>query len=243
MSSSHFALSALRGSRNGYSWLNSDERKGKSSRAFISPSISKKIFAKQSRASPVTKSRKLVRLCRRKKKNKVLENEYFLPRWKENFQEERTRNEILRVGREEKKKSESLQLPSSILSLRSHPRFPFFNVISQASDPAGFRFPFLFRALAPFLVSPSLAVTAPIYRKSIPRPMFPFVFLFVPFKERESFYGGTRMTKTEHLQEETLSLSFFLSLWRKTIFPRSNSSWTLFKSFDSHSIYLSRRDI
>lgn len=147
-----------------------------------------------------------------KKKNKVLENEYFLPRWKENFQEERTRNEILRVGREEKKKSESLQLPSSILSLRSHPRFPFFNVISQASDPPGFRFPFLFRALAPFLVSPSLAVTAPIYRKSIPRPMFPFVFLFVPFKERESFYGGTRMTKTEHLQEETLSLSFFLSL-------------------------------
>lgn len=179
----------------------------------------------------------------KKKKNKVLENEYFLPRWKENFQEERTRNEILRVGREEKKKSESLQLPSSILSLRSYPRFPFFNVISQASDPAGFRFPFLFRALAPFLVSPSLAVTAPIYRKSIPRPMFPFVFLFVPFKERESFYGGTRMTKTEHLQEETLSLSFFLSLWRKTIFPRSNSSWTLFKSFDSHSIYLSRRDI
>lgn len=77
MSSSHFALSALRGSRNGYSWLNSDERKGKSSRAFISPSISKKIFAKQSRASPVTKSRKLVRLCRRKKKIKFSKTNIF----------------------------------------------------------------------------------------------------------------------------------------------------------------------
>lgn len=243
MSSSHFALSALRGSRNGYSWLNSDERKGKSSRAFISPSISKKIFAKQSRASPVTKSRKLVRLCRRKKKIKFSKTNIF---YQDGRRISKKRGLVMKFCALDEKKRKNRNLSNFLLpflSLRSHPRFPFFNVISQASDPAGFRFPFLFRALAPFLVSPSLAVTAPIYRKSIPRPMFPFVFLFVPFKERESFYEGTRMTKTEHLQEETLSLSFFLSLWRKTIFPRSNSSWTLFKSFDSHSIYLSRRDI
>ena len=84
------------------------------------------------------------------------------------------------------------------------------------------------RALA--VVSPSLAVTAPIHRKSIPRPMFSFVFLFVPFKE--SFHQGTRMTKTEHPQEEILFLylSIYLSIFslsfslkRKTIFPRSNS--------------------
>ena len=70
------------------------------------------------------------------------------------------------------------------------------------------------RALA--VVSPSLAVTAPIHRKSIPRPMFSFVFLFVPFKE--SFHQGTRMTKTEHPQEEILSLSIYLSIYLLSFF-------------------------
>ena len=61
-------LRTFRGSRNGYSWLNSDERKGKSSQAFISPSISKKIFAKQCRASPVTSLASLFVFVEKKKK-------------------------------------------------------------------------------------------------------------------------------------------------------------------------------
>lgn len=215
-------LRTFRGSRNGYSWLNSDERKGKSSQAFISPSISKKFSPNSaaphlSRVSQAFVEKKLSS----RKRIFFYQDGRSISKKRGLVMKFRALDEKKRKEKREKNRNASKRVHLFFLYflLLSHPRFPFFNVISQASDPAGFRFPFLFRAL----VSPSLAVTASIYRKSIPRPMFPFRFSICPVQRTGILLREHGTTKTEHLQEETLSLSLFLSR-RKTIFPRSNSS-------------------
>ena len=195
-------LRTFRGSRNGYSWLNSDERKGKSSQAFISPSISKKIFAKQCRASPVTSLASLFVFFTK------MVGEFLRGRGK-------IRNEISRVGREEKEKCRNasktspLQLPSSILSLRSHPRFPFFNVISQASDPAGFRFPFLFRAHSPRCFPVTCRHSADP-SKIYPSTNVPFRFSICPV-QRILPPGNTDDENRASPRRNSLSLSIYLS--------------------------------
>ena len=161
------------------------------------------------------------------------------------------RNEISRVGREEKEKCRNasktspLQLPSSILSLRSHPRFPFFNVISQASDPAGFRFPFLFRAHLPLFPRHLPSQHRFIENLSLDQCSLSFFYLSRSKNPSTREHGWRKQS----IPKKKFSLSIYLSIFslsfslkRKTIFPRSNSGWTLFKSFDSHSIYLSRSD-
>ena len=165
---------------------------------------------------------------------------------------EETRNEISRVGREEKEKCRNasktspLQLPSSILSLRSHPRFPFFNVISQASDPAGFRFPFLFRAHLPLFPRHLPSQRRSIENLSLDQCSLSFFYLSRSKNPSTREHGWRKQSIPKKKFSLSLYLSIFslsFSLKRKTIFPRSNSGWTLFKSFDSHSIYLSRNDI
>ena len=164
------------------------------------------------------------------------------------------RNEISRVGREEKEKCRNasktspLQLPSSILSLRSHPRFPFFNVISQASDPAGFRFPFLFRAHLPLFPRHLPSQRRSIENLSLDQCSLSFFYLSRSKNPSTREHGWRKQSIPK--KKFSLYLSIYLSIFslsfslkRKTIFPRSNSGWTLFKSFDSHSIYLSRSDI
>ena len=135
-----------------------------------------------------------------------------------------TRNEISRVGREEKEKCRNasktspLQLPSSILSLRSHPRFPFFNVISQASDPAGFRFPFLFRAHSPRCFPVTCRHSADP-SKIYPSTNVPFRFSICPV-QRILPPGNTDDENRASPRRNSLSLSIylsslFLSLWRE----------------------------
>ena len=136
------------------------------------------------------------------------------------------RNEISRVGREEKEKCRNasktspLQLPSSILSLRSHPRFPFFNVISQASDPAGFRFPFLFRAHSPRCFPVTCRHSADP-SKIYPSTNVPFRFSICPV-QRILPPGNTDDENRASPRRNSLSIylsiylsSLFLSLWRE----------------------------
>ena len=132
------------------------------------------------------------------------------------------RNEISRVGREEKEKCRNasktspLQLPSSILSLRSHPRFPFFNVISQASDPAGFRFPFLFRAHSPRCFPVTCRHSADP-SKIYPSTNVPFRFSICPV-QRILPPGNTDDENRASPRRNSLSLSIYLSIYLLSFF-------------------------